>query len=214
MSARFEELDWRPTPIGAISLRRRRDPSVRRRRLRGQARRRLPDVEPVHGGRDRGRPARLWPELSGAGLDVVVGGLGLGYTAQTVLRGPEVRSLLVVEALGEVIDWHERGLVPAGRGADRRSALPAASTATSLRWSRRLRASTRGARAAASTPSSSTSTTRRAICCIPSHAGFYEPAGLAPAGRRTCSRAASSRCGPTTRRTRHTRPCWLRSSPT
>ena len=26
MSARFEELDWRPTPMGDISLRRRRDP--------------------------------------------------------------------------------------------------------------------------------------------------------------------------------------------
>ena len=27
MSARFEELDWRETPMGAISLRRRRDPA-------------------------------------------------------------------------------------------------------------------------------------------------------------------------------------------
>jgi hypothetical protein len=26
MSVRFEELDWRETPLGAISLRRRRDP--------------------------------------------------------------------------------------------------------------------------------------------------------------------------------------------
>jgi hypothetical protein len=26
MSARFEEFDWSPTPIGEISLRRRRDP--------------------------------------------------------------------------------------------------------------------------------------------------------------------------------------------
>jgi spermidine synthase len=47
-------------------------------------------------------------------FDVVVGGLGLGYTAQTVLENPQVRSLVVVEALPEVIDWHERGLVPVG----------------------------------------------------------------------------------------------------
>ena len=46
-------------------------------------------------------------------LDVVVGGLGLGYTATAVLEDPRVRSLLVVERLSQVIGWHERGLVPA-----------------------------------------------------------------------------------------------------
>ena len=47
-----------------------------------------------------------------ADLDVVVGGLGLGYTAQTALEDPRIRSLVVVEALGEVIGWHQRGLLP------------------------------------------------------------------------------------------------------
>ena len=47
-------------------------------------------------------------------LDVVVGGLGLGYTARAVLNHPDVRSVLVVEALPDVIDWHRRGLVPLG----------------------------------------------------------------------------------------------------
>jgi spermidine synthase len=47
-------------------------------------------------------------------LDVVVGGLGLGYTALAALKHPEVRSLIVVEALEGVIDWHQRGLVPLG----------------------------------------------------------------------------------------------------
>ena len=45
---------------------------------------------------------------------VAVGGLGLGYTAQAVLQEPRVASLVVVEALAEVIDWHRRGLVPVG----------------------------------------------------------------------------------------------------
>ena len=49
---------------------------------------------------------------SGTDLDVVVGGLGLGYTAQTALEDPRVRSLVVVEALGEVIGWHEQALLP------------------------------------------------------------------------------------------------------
>jgi spermidine synthase len=47
-----------------------------------------------------------------AELDVVVGGLGLGYTAQTAIDDPRVRSLVVVEALGEVIGWHQRRLLP------------------------------------------------------------------------------------------------------
>jgi spermidine synthase len=47
-------------------------------------------------------------------LDVVVGGLGLGYTAVAALQHARVRSLLVVEALDPVIEWHNRGLVPLG----------------------------------------------------------------------------------------------------
>nr|MDT0667589.1 spermidine synthase [Micromonospora sp. DSM 115978] len=49
-------------------------------------------------------------------LDVVVGGLGLGYTAQAALDDARVRSLVVVEALEPVIGWHERRLVPLGAG--------------------------------------------------------------------------------------------------
>jgi spermidine synthase len=48
-------------------------------------------------------------------LDVVVGGLGLGYTAQAVLENSGVRSLIVVDALSEVIEWHEQGLLPLGK---------------------------------------------------------------------------------------------------
>lgn len=45
-------------------------------------------------------------------LDVVVGGLGLGYTAQAALADLRVGSLTVVEALEDVIDWHRRDLLP------------------------------------------------------------------------------------------------------
>ena len=45
-------------------------------------------------------------------VEVVVGGLGLGYTAQTVLDDARVTSLVVVDALDAVIGWHERSLVP------------------------------------------------------------------------------------------------------
>ena len=111
MSARFEVLDWRPTPMGDISLRRRRDPVV------------AADVFEVKLGDEflmsslftvaEIEVARLaLAALPDAGLDVAVGGLGLGYTAQAVLNDPAVQSLVVVEALDAVIDWHERCLVP------------------------------------------------------------------------------------------------------
>jgi spermidine synthase len=115
VSARFEELDWQPTPIGAVSLRRRRDP------VSGQ------DVFEVKLDDDflmssmfvdaevamaHLALARL-AGAAGESLDVVVGGLGLGYTARAVLEHPTVRSLVVVEALDAVIDWHRRELVPA-----------------------------------------------------------------------------------------------------
>ncbi|MGR4880321.1 spermidine synthase [Streptomyces sp. LARHCF249] len=113
MSARFEEIDWRPTPLGDISLRRRRDPAS------GD------DVYEVKLG-DEFLMSSLFVEgeialtrlglakPAGAELDVAVGGLGLGYTARAALDDPRVRSLIVVDALGEVIDWHRRGWVPLG----------------------------------------------------------------------------------------------------
>lgn len=60
--------------------------------------------------------------VAGDPLDVVVGGLGLGYTALAVLEDPRVRELVMIEALGDVIEWHEQGLIPAGAtlGSDRR----------------------------------------------------------------------------------------------
>lgn len=47
-------------------------------------------------------------------LDVVVGGLGLGYTARTALEQADTGSLCVVDYLSPVIEWHEQGLVPLG----------------------------------------------------------------------------------------------------
>jgi CTP:molybdopterin cytidylyltransferase MocA/spermidine synthase len=110
-SARFEELAFSETAMGPISLRRRRDPSLQ------------VDVFEAKLGEEflmsslftvaEVELARLGlAELAGAELDVVVGGLGLGYTARAVLDDDRVRSLLVVETLAEVIDWHQRELLP------------------------------------------------------------------------------------------------------
>jgi spermidine synthase len=113
MSLNFEELDYRPTPVGALSLRRRRELSLG------------VDVFEIKLGDDylmsslftasEVALARLGlAELSGTDLDVLVGGLGLGYTAKAVLECEAVKSLVIVEALDAVIDWHERGVLPLG----------------------------------------------------------------------------------------------------
>ncbi|MDB1086420.1 spermidine synthase [Streptomyces sp. ACA25] len=115
MSARFEELDWRETPKGAISLWRRRDPSSGAEVYEVK----LDDEYLMSSLFTAGEIALAelgLADLPGTGLDVVVGGLGLGYTAATVLRDARVGSLLVIDALGEVISWHRQGLVPLGGG--------------------------------------------------------------------------------------------------
>lgn len=48
----------------------------------------------------------------GDDLTVLVGGLGLGYTAHEALASKRVARLEVIEYLPEVIDWMHRGLVP------------------------------------------------------------------------------------------------------
>jgi spermidine synthase len=49
-------------------------------------------------------------------LNVVVGGLGLGYTGKVALDHTTVGELIIVDYLQPVIDWHEQGLVPLGAG--------------------------------------------------------------------------------------------------
>ncbi len=49
---------------------------------------------------------------SGEDLRVLVGGLGLGYTAREALFSDRVTRVEVVELLPQVIDWLARGLMP------------------------------------------------------------------------------------------------------
>jgi spermidine synthase len=48
----------------------------------------------------------------GNGLRVLVGGLGLGYTARAALADPRVTEVRVVDRLPQVIDWLRDGLLP------------------------------------------------------------------------------------------------------
>lgn len=116
MNRRFllEELAHAPTPIGELTLRRRTLPQT------GDQ-----IIHEVKLGEEflmsslftaaEIALARLGLEMTrGDSLDVVVGGLGLGYTAKAALEDSRVANLLVVDALQPVIDWHRAGLVPLG----------------------------------------------------------------------------------------------------
>lgn len=114
MSADFEELDYRRTSLGDLSLRRRRVLSLEGREVFEV---KLGDEFLMSSLFCEGEVALAQLGLAGQGaveLDVVVGGLGLGYTAAAALDFPGVRSVLVIEALAEVIRWHQKGLVPLG----------------------------------------------------------------------------------------------------
>ncbi|MGB3373992.1 MAG: spermidine synthase [Microbacterium sp.] len=107
----FEELDWQETPMGELMLRHRLEPTLG------------VDVFEVKLG-DEFLMSSLFTvaeiALAQLGLAavthddlrVVVGGLGLGYTAVAALADSRVVSLDVVDALAAVIGWHQLGLLP------------------------------------------------------------------------------------------------------
>jgi len=123
MSLRFEELDFQETPMGDLTLRKRREPQLD------------VDVFEVKLG-DEYLMSSLFvvaeEELSHLGLDahpaparVMVGGLGLGYTAVAALADERVQQLTVVDTMAAVIDWHRRELLPVSTAlvTDPRTAL-------------------------------------------------------------------------------------------
>jgi len=145
-------------------------------------------------------------------LDVVVGGLGLGYTACAALDLHAVREVLVIEALADVIRWHRKGLVPLGA----RLTDDARCRLINGDFFELARATNEGFDPVA--PG------RRFHAVLldidhsprellhPGHAAFYSPAGLSLL-TVTCSPAAPSRYGRTTRPTTISCKCCARSSP-
>jgi len=115
MSRLFEEIDSQATSLGQISLRRRSIPALGDR-----------DIYEVKLG-DEFLMSSMFVEaeealsslglaqVKGESLSVVVGGLGLGYTAVAALKDDRILELLVVDALETVIGWHRDELVPLGK---------------------------------------------------------------------------------------------------
>lgn len=123
MARLFEQLDSQPSEIGEITLRRRRIPALGDR-----------DIFEVKLGEEFLMSSMFVDaevalsdlglgETEGDNLSVVVGGLGLGYTAVAALKHERVGELLIVEYLEPVIRWHQQEYVPLGKdiNADARS---------------------------------------------------------------------------------------------
>ena len=111
MDIDFEELDYRETPIGVLTVRRRTEV------LLGVTvfEIKLDDaflMSSLFTVSERELARLGLARCRAPALDVVVGGLGLGYTALTVLEDDRVASLHVIEALAPVIDWHRQGILP------------------------------------------------------------------------------------------------------
>ncbi|MEM7541219.1 MAG: spermidine synthase [Pseudomonadota bacterium] len=111
----FEELDYQQTPLGAVSLRRR-------------AESRAPDgivyevqlndeflMSSLFTAGEVALAELALSRLDVANASIVVGGLGLGYTAAAALDHRQTSEVVVIEALGPVIEWHRNQLVPLGK---------------------------------------------------------------------------------------------------
>jgi len=119
----FEELDFCSSPLGELVLRRRKIPMLENEVvyeiiLNGE----FLMSSLFHAVEDALADLGLSAAPPGP-LDVVVGGLGLGYTAAAALKHQNVRSLIIVDFLEPVIRWHQTGLVPLGSSvsSDRRT---------------------------------------------------------------------------------------------
>jgi len=113
VSLLFKELDYRPTPMGVLSLRRRRELSLEIDVYEIKL-----DDEYLMSSLFTDAEVALadlgLAELDRNDLNVVVGGLGLGYTAKAALDNPKTGKLAVLDTLNEVIEWHQEGLLPLG----------------------------------------------------------------------------------------------------
>lgn len=111
----FEELDFQETPLGEISLRKRSEPrldniiiyevKMNEEFLMSSL---FVEAELQLAHLSLAAIADVFTEP----LELIVGGLGLGYTAVAALENNNVAKLTVIDVMQPVIDWHQRGLVP------------------------------------------------------------------------------------------------------
>lgn len=113
MTSPVRELDYQLTPMGELILRCRSSPHV----VGGLVYEvKLGNEMLMSSSVNDSERALAQTALESWGAspcDVLIGGLGLGYTAAAALGFPQVRRVDVIEMLAPVIAWHRGRLVPA-----------------------------------------------------------------------------------------------------
>jgi spermidine synthase len=91
-------------------------------------------MDSAHTATEEALAALALAALPDRDLDVVVGGLGLGFTCRAVLADPRVRRLRVIELHEVLVAWVRRGLVPSASGllADERVEVSVADVAEAI----------------------------------------------------------------------------------
>lgn len=113
--AAFEELDYAMTPLGELILRRREVLSLDRAEVFEVKLDGVLLMSSIVNNAEIALAQLALPLIKGDKLDVLVGGLGLGYTAKAALDAENVSTVTVIEYLQRVITWHRSELVPLGK---------------------------------------------------------------------------------------------------
>jgi len=108
----LEILAYEDTPLGPICLRRRELLSAPGTVVTEVTLNHQFLMSSLHNDSERALSAVALEMHAGSGLQVLVGGLGLGYTAHAALASDRVARVEAVEFLPQVIEWLESGLFP------------------------------------------------------------------------------------------------------
>jgi len=119
----LEILFYEETPLGVLCL--------RRRQLLGETKTIVTEITLNHEflmssyntDSERALASKALEMHQGKDLKVLVGGLGLGYTAYEALQDSRVRSVEVAELLPQVIGWIEQGIMPLSENLKRNPRL-------------------------------------------------------------------------------------------
>jgi spermidine synthase len=109
----FEVIEHAESPIGVLILRRRIEPVPDVIELTLEHQFLMSSAVTVS---ERELATRAIAMHGGTNLEVVIGGLGLGYTARAALDSDRVARVEVVELVQAIITWVASGIIPLGKG--------------------------------------------------------------------------------------------------
>lgn len=112
MSIDFKILAYEDTDLGPLCLRRRRTLREPRTWVTEVTLNHEFLMSSFHTDSERALATLAIDRVEGAEMKVLVGGLGLGYTAAAALESKRVSQVKVIEFLPQVIEWMKDGLIP------------------------------------------------------------------------------------------------------